>query len=115
MRRRVIFGIVLSLLTIFVGTAWAGEAEKLNDVVFHDRDSQRGPDYIEVFKKESTSGKNYMYTVTQIVTPGGEYCTVIAFASESAGTATCRQRSEVANPDVYRQLKPELFPDNKPR
>lgn len=101
-----------TLLT--VGTAAAGTREKENDVVFADRNSQRGPDYVEVFKKEGTSGKNYLYTVTQIVTPGGMYCTVITFSSETAGTATCLNRSEVANPDAFRPLKPELFPDVKP-
>ena len=101
-----------ALLT--VGTAEAGTKEKENDVVFADRNSQRGPDYIEVFKKEGTSGKNYLYTVTQIVTPGGMYCTIVTFASETAGDATCLSRDQVSNPEVFRQLKPELFPDVKP-
>ncbi len=109
------------LLTVCVGVVYpqiaagAGEKEKKNDVVFHDQDSQTGPDYIEVFKKEGTKGKNYLYTVTQIVTPGGEYCTIITFASETAGTSTCRKRSDIENPDAFRQLKPDLFPDRGPK
>lgn len=102
-----------ALLT--VGTAYEADEQKQNNVVFADRNSQRGPDYVEVFKKEGTNGKNYLYTVTQIVTPGGMYCTVITFSSETAGTATCLSRAEVGNPDAFRPLNSELFPDVKPR
>lgn len=106
--------IFLVAVLLMTGTAWAAEKEKENDVVFADRNSQRGPDYIEVYKKEGNGDKNYLYTITQVQTPGGEYCTIITFASETSGSATCRPRSEVANPDVYRELKPNLFPDRKP-
>lgn len=114
MRKRIAAAFAAAAL-LMVGTAEAGTKEKENDVVFADRNSQRGPDYIEVFKKEGTSGKNYLYTVTQVITPGGMYCTIVTFSSETAGSATCLARSEVANPDVFRPLKPELFPDVNPR
>lgn len=107
--------VVVALASFFVGQAWAADEQKRNDVVFSDRNSQRGPDYVEVFKKEGTSGKNYLYTLSWFIDPGsGEYCTSVTFASETAGWGKCLPRDQVDHPERYRPLDPNMFPDRKP-
>lgn len=111
MRKRILAAFAAASL-LMVGTAYAGDAEKKNDVVFRDRHADgRGPDYIEVFKKEGTNGKNYLYTVTQIRTEGGLFCTVITFSSETAGTATCL--TSIPNPEAFRPLDPARYADGR--
>lgn len=107
--------IVVALASFFAGQAWADEVNKRNDVVFNDRPTGRGPDYIEVYKKEGKGDKNYLYTLTQVVTPGGPFCTVVTGDSERTIAITCAPREDVAHPELYRELNPGLFPDAAPR
>lgn len=102
----------VAVTVLGIGTAWAGDAQKKNDVILHESTSH-GPEYIEIFKKEGTNGKNYLYTVSQVRTSGGLFCTVITFASESAGTSTCL--TSVPNPDAFIPLDPDAHPDVAPR
>ncbi len=120
MRFRTKVGVVLSAIVIATsvagGVAFAGDTEKKNDVVLRDRHPNGSPaDYVEVFKKEGTNGKNYLYTVTNVVTAGGMYCTVITFASETAGSATCLTRAETPNPEAFIVLDATRYPDGPPR
>lgn len=114
-RRRFVAVVLACLATFWTGVAFAGDAEKRNDVVLHDRNSNGPADYVEVFKKEGTNGKNYLYTITQVVTSGGMYCTVVTFASETAGSATCVTRDQVSNPSAFIVLDPARYPDGPPR
>lgn len=107
--RALLAAVACTLLLTGTGTAVADDAaQRSNDIVFNDRPSGRGPDYYEVFKQEGRGHKNYLYTVTQVETPGGLFCTVITFASETAGSATCLP--SVANPGVFRKLDPATYP-----
>lgn len=62
MKKRIVAGILASGLVVGTGVAFAGETEKKNDVILRDRRTNAAPDYIEVFKKEGTNGKNYLYS-----------------------------------------------------
>lgn len=107
-RRSLLTAAIATSLVLGGSAAWAGEKEKRNDVVFHDQSYVAGvPDYIEVFKQEGTQGKNYLYTLTFVRLPSGQYCSVITFASETAGTMACAD--QVPNPEVFRPLDPSKF------
>lgn len=109
-----VFACVAALAILLgTGTAIAGDKEKENDIVWHDRNSKTGPDYYEFFKKEGTNSKNYLYTITQVRTTGGLYCTIVTVASETGVQATCLP--EVPNPQAFREMDPNAFKDVAPR
>ncbi len=111
---RLLLVAALCLGSLFVGVAWADEANKRNDIVFNDRPSGRGPDYVEVFKKEGKGDKNYMYTITYVITPSGLYCTVFSYASETQGWGHCQTSEQVTgDKSIFRELRPDAFPDRK--
>lgn len=53
--------------------------------------------------------------VAQVVTSGGMYCTIVTFASETAGSAACLAREDVPNPGAFIVLDPNRYPDGAPR
>lgn len=94
------------------GTAWADSKSdrRSNDVVFHDTAMRGGvPDYVEVYKQEGNGDKNYLYTVTQVISPAGQFCTVFTFASEASGFGSCVGREAVEFPERFRPLDPSQF------
>lgn len=118
MRTRKLRLAVLSLLaavTLAGGVAYASDANKLNDVVLRDTPSSGPPQYMEFFKKEGTNGKNYLYTMTQIATPGGNYCTVIVGDSERTIAISCSPAADVAHPEMFLPADPARFRDGNLR
>lgn len=104
---------LLAAAVLAGGVAYASDTEKANDVVLRDRPSSGPPQYLEFFKKEGTNGKNYLYTLTQIATPGGNYCTVVTGDSERTIAISCSPAADVAHPEMFLPADPARFKDGK--
>lgn len=112
-RKRLAVCVLLSVLTFAGGIAYASDAEKVNDIVLRDRPANGPAQYLEFYKKEGNGDKNYLYTLTQVATPGGNYCTVVTGDSEKTIAISCSPAADVAHPEMFLPADPARFRDGK--